>query len=144
MVPQQFAGLSVETSNSFLQIRAVTEITHDVKFAIGDDRRGLTWEIGNPKRLLDINVIRKVFFEGYSGLLRPTPTEPSMRRCGANLQAKHQSDHTRARVYKRFCIHLNLVGSSNNKGANRFRTDAIFNTWFAIATRYYLHVLFPH
>src|SRR5258706_16247615 len=50
VLPELFTGLGVETSDPLLQVRAVTQITDDIEFAVGDHRSGLAGEIGDPKR----------------------------------------------------------------------------------------------
>src|SRR2546423_15668295 len=46
--PEQLATLGIKTRNSLLQIGPLAQITHDVKFTIGDHRRALPREIRYP------------------------------------------------------------------------------------------------
>src|SRR2546421_3802945 len=48
-LPKFLAGLSVETGDALLEIRALAKIAHDVKPAVGNHRRGLARKIGNPE-----------------------------------------------------------------------------------------------
>src|SRR5438552_16049352 len=48
-LPNFFASLRVETGDTFLQIRAIAEIAHNIQLPIGDDWRGLAGKVGDPK-----------------------------------------------------------------------------------------------
>ena len=56
--PQLVAGLGVKTGDYLLQFRALGDVTQDVKFAAGDDRSGLAWQIRCPQRLVQVNPVR--------------------------------------------------------------------------------------
>src|SRR5438094_450111 len=49
VLPKLLAGFAIEASNSFLHVRPFADITHDVKFAIRNDGRGLPGKIGDPE-----------------------------------------------------------------------------------------------
>src|SRR2546430_1236265 len=71
-LPIFLAGFRVEAGNSFLQVRTFSEISHDIYLAVGNDGSGLTGEIGNPERLLDVEFIREIFLQRAAVLLRAT------------------------------------------------------------------------
>src|SRR5205823_4671863 len=75
VLPKLLAGFGIETSDSFLHVRAGAEIAHNVQLAIGNHRRGLPRKVGHPERLLDHDTIRQVFFQRSAILLRSAPTE---------------------------------------------------------------------
>src|SRR5204863_1445329 len=73
-LPDFFAGLGIETGNAFLQIRAFTQISHDVELSIRYHRGRLAREIGDPECSFFIrDFVREIFFEGRSVLLRAAP-----------------------------------------------------------------------
>ena len=80
LVPEFLAGFRVKTGDTFLQVRAIAQVTHDVKFAVGDDRRGLAGKVSGPERVFEGQFLRQVLFERDAGLLRAAPVEPAARR----------------------------------------------------------------
>src|SRR5207249_3478305 len=79
MLPELVARLGVETGDHFLQVRAVTDVTHDVKLAAGDDRRGLAGQVRRPQGMLGVHSVREVFFKGSAVLVRPAPAQPAVQ-----------------------------------------------------------------
>src|SRR5882672_5039255 len=77
-LPKLLASFGIETSYSFLHIRAGAEIADDVQLAIGNYRCGLAGKVGHPERLLDGDAVGQVFFERSAALLRSAPTQPAV------------------------------------------------------------------
>ena len=86
ILPEFFARFCVEAYDNFLKAGPVAEIAHDINFALGDYRSGLSRYIRRPERFLNRDFIRQVLFGGGAALLGSTPTQPTA--CGSSFQTR--------------------------------------------------------
>src|SRR5262249_47825811 len=77
MLPKLLAGVGVKAGDSFLEVWAIAQITHDIDLSIGNDGGRLAGEVGFPEGILEREARGEIFFQGQTGLLWAAPTEPA-------------------------------------------------------------------
>src|SRR5262249_39528309 len=82
LLPKLLSSFGIKTGHAFLKIGSRPQITHGIKLSIGNHGCRLAGKIGHPQDIVLRDFRWKTGLARNTSLLRPSPTEPALDRCG--------------------------------------------------------------